>query len=112
MMTHGFNDLTMDEKMELFVSTKVKRLLQCIEEVARDLDGGYVRDGGGGLGLEIMMENLHIKPTSLTILIFVQLRIIAPTLAWLINKMATHLRCILHTAHRDFINMKDSHSRF
>ena len=96
MMTHGFDDLTMDEKMELFVSTKVKRLLQCIEEVARDLDGGYVRGGGGGLGLEIMMENLHIKPTSLTILIFVQLRIIAPTLAWLINKMATHLRCVYH----------------
>ena len=96
MMTHGFNDLTLDEKMELFVSTKVKRLLQCIEGVARELDGGYVR-GGGGLDLEIMMENLHIKPTSLTILIFVQLRIIAPTLAWLINEMATHLRCILHT---------------
>ena len=95
MAVHGFDDLSMAEKLELFVSTKVKKLLQSVEEAARAMDGGYVRGGGGceqGLDLELMMENLHVKPTSLSILVFVQLRIIAPTLAFILNKMATHLR--------------------
>ena len=46
MASSGFNDLTMDEKLELFVSTKVKRLFSCIGETARVLDGGYVRGAG------------------------------------------------------------------
>ena len=47
MVSHsGFNDLTMDEKLQLFVSRKVKRLFSCIEETARVLDGGYVRGAG------------------------------------------------------------------
>ena len=46
----------------------------------------------GEEGLELVTENLHAGPTKLSILVFVKQRIIAPTLAFLLNQMGTHLR--------------------
>ena len=43
-------------------------------------------------GLELVTENLHSGPTKLSILVFVKQRIMAPTLAFLLNQMGTHLR--------------------